>query len=237
MTVTKSVFIGAISIVSIVGCRPSATPSTPPASAQPPQRNATAVSAAAGPVSRPPVTDSPACSMASPEACVAQCEAGQPTACFTAGVGFHQRPAASRDDSAAVQSYRRGCELGEMQSCGNLGLMFEKGWGVQRDIAKASALYAQACKASVAIACRNVGRLSEPSGPLPDPARSAEFYHRALDLALQNCDDGAAEGCAAAGYMYEDGKGTAPDPTRGRELVKRACSLGYSWACKPREKN
>jgi TPR repeat protein len=127
--------------------------------------------------------------------------------------------------------------LGDMRCCGNLGLMLEKGWGTSADIHRAGTMYERACLADVAIACRNNGRISEPDGPLPNATKSANSYARALNLALQSCDRGSAEGCAAAGYMYEDGKGTPSDPERGRELVSRACSLGYSWACKPREKD
>ena len=69
---------------------------------------------------------------------------------------------------------------------------------------------------------------------MPNPEASHLAYAKALNLALRECDSGKAEGCAAAGYMYQDGKGAESDAVRGDELVRKACQMGYSWACKPR---
>jgi TPR repeat protein len=114
--------------------------------------------------------------------------------------------------------------------------MYEKGWGVERDVQRAMALYQQICETGVAIACRNVGRLYEgDAGFPPDPERSAVAYRRTIDLALAACDRGVAEGCASAGYLFEDGKGVPKDEGRGRALTAKACSMGYSWTCNPRE--
>ena len=154
-----------------------------------------------------------------------------------AGQGFHQLPEGQRDEAKAVAAYQRGCDLGKMEACGNLGLQYEKGWGASQDLERAAALYARACDAQIVVACRNLGKINEGESGYPVNAqKSAKAYRRALDLALQQCDQGKAEGCVAAGYMYQDGKGTPVDEARGSELVKKACSMGYSWACKPREK-
>jgi TPR repeat protein len=154
-----------------------------------------------------------------------------------AGQGFHQLPEGRRDDAKAVAAYQRGCELGEPESCGNLGLLYEKGWGTAQDLGRAASLYERACENHVPIACRNLGKLNEgESGHPVNRQRAASAYRRALDLALEQCDQGIGESCATAGYMYQDGKGTSVDESRGAELTKKACSIGYSWACKPREK-
>ncbi len=49
-----------------------------------------------------------------------------------------------------------------------------------------------------------------------------------------DCDASNPEACAVAGYIYEDGKGTKPDAEKGEARVKKACDMGYRWACKPR---
>ncbi|HEX7026651.1 MAG TPA: tetratricopeptide repeat protein [Gammaproteobacteria bacterium] len=120
-----------------------------------------------------------------------------------------------------------------MESCGNLGLMNEKGWGKEKDPGRAIELYEQACRAGVPVHCRNVGRLSEGDSGFPvDPERAGRAYQRALELALEQCEERVAESCAVAGYLYKDGKGTGENMERARMLLRKSCKMGYSWACK-----
>lgn len=166
---------------------------------------------------------SPKCSAQEPEACLPVCDAGDARACFLAGQGFHQLPESRRDDKKAVAAYTRGCDLGKPEACGNLGLQYEEGWGTDRDVGRAAVLYEKACAADVVVACRNVGKLNEGESGYPaNPSRSGAAYERALELALKQCDQGRGEGCVAAGYMFQDGKGTPADPLRGDDLVRAA---------------
>lgn len=224
-------FFGLVSFLACGGTKPSEIPlaASPPTSANDTAEPLPAPQPAA-------LVGAAMCSLREPHACVPACDAGDAEACFLAGQGFHQLPEGQRDDQKAVSAYRRGCDLDKPEACGNLGLQYEKGWGIAQDIAKAAALYEKACAAEVVVACRNVGKLNEGESGYPaDPGKSAAAYQRALTLALALCDHGRAEGCVAAGYMFQDGKGTSVDQARGDELVRKACSMGYSWACKARE--
>ena len=174
------------------------------------------------------------CNIENPEPCFKLCEMSIATGCYTAGLGFQKRPPQTRDDARSLAAYQRGCDLGSMESCGNLGLMFEKGRGTSADPKRARDLYEKVCAAGVPVHCRNVGRLCEgDAGFPPDAQCAADAYARALRIALDQCSAGTAEGCAVAGFMYRDGKGTPVDENSARELLSKACSSGYKWACAP----
>lgn len=160
------------------------------------------------------------------------CNEGNGEACYITGFSYHKYPEI-RDDSKSVSAFTRGCEVGNLESCGNLGLMNEKGWGTEKNLQRAIDLYEHTCSAGVAVHCRNVGRLSEGDSGFPvDLERAETAYQRALELALTQCESKVPESCAVAGHMYKDGKGTEKNPIRARELLKKSCKMGYSWACK-----
>jgi TPR repeat protein len=172
------------------------------------------------------------CNVDSPEACAKLCDRSDPRACYVAGLGYQKGPPDTRDDGRSLALYQRGCDLGSMEACGNLGLMFEKGRGTSADPQRARALYEKVCDAGVPVHCRNVGRLCEGNAGFPsDSACASEAYTRALRIALDQCSAGTAEGCAVAGHLYRDGKGTPPDEDRARTLLSKACAGGYRWAC------
>jgi len=230
----KLELVFAASAVFFCSCGPAKTAETPPAAAPEPVRND---SPGPAPVIAPP-SEAPAqsskCLLRDPATCLPGCDAGDAEACFRAGQGFHQLPEGQRDDAKAAIAYRRGCDLGKPEACGNLGLHLENGWGIDRDVQKAAALYESACAAEIAVQCRNVGKLNEGVSGYPrDPVKSKAAYEHALTLALAQCEQGQSEACVVAGYMYRDGKGTPTDKARAKELVEKACSMGYSWACKP----
>jgi uncharacterized protein len=174
------------------------------------------------------------CNIENPDPCLRLCEMSVANGCYVAGLGFQKRPPETRDDARALNAYERGCDLGSMEACGNLGLMFEKGRGTPPDPKRAQALYEKVCAAGVPVHCRNVGRLCEGDSGFPADSKCAsDAYARALRIALDQCSGGNAEGCAVAGFMYQDGKGTSVDEKQSRELLTKACSSGYRWACTP----
>jgi TPR repeat protein len=162
--------------------------------------------------------------------CTSFCDEGDASACFILGLGFHIE--SPRDDNKSVEAYIRGCKLGSLESCGNLGLMHENGWGTEKNLSLAMELYWQVCAAGIPVHCRNVGRLYEgDAGFTADIRRSNEVYESALKLALTQCESNNASSCAVAGHMYKDGKGVDKNQSLASQLFRRACSLGYSWAC------
>jgi TPR repeat protein len=193
-----------------------------------------------------PVVDSPkpaspsveelkaSCTLENPDPCVQLCDRSVASGCYIAALSFQKRPPETRDDARSLAIYQRGCSLGSMEACGNLGLMFEKGRGTTPDLAHARELYEKVCAAGVPVHCRNVGRLCEGApGIAADADCSARAYARALQLATDQCESGKFEGCAVAGFMYRDGKGTSANETEARTLLSKACNGGYKWACAP----
>ena len=205
--------------------------SQPPSPTEPPPQ-ASAPAPVAAPTSPSIEELRGLCKLDNPDPCVQLCDRSVASGCYIAGLSFQKRPPEKRDDARSLEIYQRGCTLGSMKSCGNLGLMYEKGRGTPPDLSRARELYEKVCDAGIPVHCRNVGRLCEGSpGVAADPDCSTKAYARALQLATDECTSGKFEGCAVAGFMYRDGKGTPVNETEARALLSKACNGGYKWAC------
>lgn len=55
---------------------------------------------------------------------------------------------------------------------------------------------------------------------------------RALRFATRSCTRGHLPGCKTLGWLHENGRGTARDPRRAREIYGRACDAGDPGSCK-----
>jgi TPR repeat protein len=73
----------------------------------------------------------------------------------------------AKDETKAVELFRKACDGGEIPACGNLGVMHMYGLGgLAKDETKAAELYRKACDGGVAKFCGNL-RAVDQSAPTP----------------------------------------------------------------------
>ena len=82
-----------------------------------------------------------------------------------------------KDETAAVDWYRKAANLGNPQGEFRLGWLLHQGRGVPRDTAEAAAWYRKAAEANIAIAQNNLGVLLERGDGVPaDPVEAYKWY-------------------------------------------------------------
>lgn len=78
-------------------------------------------------------------------------------------------------------------------------------------------------------------------GSGPSCARLGEIYERgeralrdlglAVEAYARACERDDAKGCSRLGGLYLTGKGTHPDYVGGVRVIRKACTLGYTFSC------
>jgi TPR repeat protein len=82
-----------------------------------------------------------------------------------------------KDESAALDWYRKAASLGNPQGEFRFGWLLHQGHGAPRDTAAAATWYRKAAEANVAIAQNNLGVLLEKGdGVSPDPVEAYKWY-------------------------------------------------------------
>ncbi|WP_394829202.1 tetratricopeptide repeat protein [Pendulispora albinea] len=130
-----------------------------------------------------------ACACGDEATCVAKCEGGSASDCFTLG-GCYSGLGFARDPAKVATYSARGCELGSASACTNLAKAYASGFGVPRDPARAEQLFAKAakghrtgCDAGVAGDCYMLGYAYEHGEGVPrEPATTARLRQRACTL-------------------------------------------------------
>lgn len=139
---------------------------------------------------------------------------------------------------AARGRYQVGCEEGGFVSCHSLAMLYARGLGVPQDRAAARELLIEQCRAGFDRSCRAEQDLGCEDGDaaacfrrgrrLVEAARVAGVAPTDGRVALQRaCDAEHAGGCHALAQLAE--------PSEQPALLARACELGASEACPPRE--
>jgi TPR repeat protein len=118
----------------------------------------------------------------------------------------------------------RECDAGAGDRCRRLGVTFEFGRGVAKDAKSAIAWYEHACSLGNAVGCESAGRMYEFHVEPKDFEKAAALYKK-------SCDVGWQGGCANYAIMLENGRGTAKDLGKARELYSGACKAGAGLAC------
>lgn len=73
--------------------------------------------------------------------------------------------------------------------------------------------------------CTNLGYMYENGyGVRKGNKLAADYYRR-------GCDGGNGRGCGSLGWIVYHGRGTIPDPTRGKKLLEQGCKMGHEWSC------
>jgi hypothetical protein len=84
---------------------------------------------------------------------------------------------------------------------------------------RAQALFLRGCRLGVASACTNAAAGLDHAGGAPSAACTVPTYQRTCEGAAD------AWGCTMLGAALIDGRGTARDPARARQVLDRACEL------------
>jgi hypothetical protein len=84
---------------------------------------------------------------------------------------------------------------------------------------RAQALFLRGCRLGVASACTNAAAGLDHAGGAPSAACTVPTYQRTCEVAAD------AWGCTMLGAALLEGRGTARDPARARQVLDRACEL------------
>jgi TPR repeat protein len=77
----------------------------------------------------------------------------------------------------------------------------------------------------------NAARPAEQAYEDAQMLNAQQQYDRARPLFQQACDEGHVNACASVGYLYDSGKGGAPDYPKASVAYKRACDGGVVASC------
>jgi len=162
-----------------------------------------------------------ACSPGALDACMPDCEAGNPESCAVLGWHHMHEPQKILD---GYKLSRAACEAGHETACGNAAMALMALDDSDDAGKEILSLYSVGCGRGDSVACVEIGAAFFG---LQDPALSAKaapYFDRACDL-------GSAIGCGDLGLSVHAGKGVALDARRARALFEDACSEGEGRFC------
>ena len=129
-----------------------------------------------------------------------------------------------KDESQAVEWYRKAAEQGYSNAQNNLGNMYLNGKGIEQDYRKAVEWYRKAAEQGNAIAQINLGFMYQNGkGIEQDDRKAVEWYRKAAE-------QGYARAQTNLGLMYYDGKCVEQDYMMAQYWYKKAAEQGYARA-------
>lgn len=186
------------------------------------------------------------------------CNRGHAMSCNNLGVCYQRGTGTKRDLARARETYAKACSMGGRRGCQNQAALLLDGEGGPADIAAGKRFLEKACDLGEAMSCRWLLGMNEGSEALryarkgceledarscsaaalllavEDP-RSAELRERIGNLNAA-CSKDELSNCGALALLYAAGLGVERNPERAQALLKRACALGGTQACKALEK-
>jgi TPR repeat protein len=118
----------------------------------------------------------------------------------------------------------RECDAGAADRCRRVGVSYEFGRGAPKDVKASIAWYERSCDMGNAAGCESAGRMYEYHLEPKDFEKAAALYRKSCEIGWQG-------GCANWAIMLENGRGTAKDLGKARELYAGACKAGAGLAC------
>lgn len=151
------------------------------------------------------------------------CEGASAAACEPAARAVAVGGGARAERDAVVLA-ERGASADDPPSLAYLGELLAR--RVPADAARVLFLRRKACDRGVSSACRQ-------GLEWVDSHEALRTSHRddALALDLKGCELEIGAACQRGGMAYAEGAGLPRDPSRGAELLERACHLGVTDAC------
>lgn len=149
------------------------------------------------------------------------CTGGNLDDCFSLGNAFLK----ARDETGAVNVWRRACDAGHSASCGSFAYALDIGaGGVQQNRAAALRLAKRACDDGEA--CRQLGYIELNS--------KTRHYDDSREIAKplfeKACDNGDGEGCWERGMLFSSPQ-TIETSERAAMWFDRACTLSFMQGC------
>jgi len=136
------------------------------------------------------------------------------------GVTYTHGLGVSKDDTVAVEWYRKAAEQGDASAQNNLGIMYEYGNGVLKDTTIAAGWYTKAAKQGYAPAQCNLGVMYVFGiGVEKDTVIAVEWYTKAAEQSFAPAQNNL-------GIMYQYGVGVEKDETRAFKWFLNAAEQG-----------
>jgi len=119
------------------------------------------------------------------------CDEGNTVGCFNMGFMYMKGiRGAAKDESKALEYFRKACNGGDIDGCLNAGKYFEDGIDVKQDYFTAIEFYTKSCDGGEAYACMILGNFyRDGNGPIERDNTKASAYFKKV------CEDGYTEGC------------------------------------------
>jgi uncharacterized protein len=163
------------------------------------------------------------------------CQPSNLTGCINVGRAYRDAIGVAKDAARSAKIFRDACDRkprkndpdaveSGSRACSLLGDLYLDGNGVEKDIPKGRELLEQGCERGDSFGCFNAATVYAAGGGDANAARAASFFERA-------CKAGDADGCFQLALACEKGKGVSRDPRRAKELLRKACALGFEQAC------
>ena len=121
-----------------------------------------------------------------------------------------------KDDSQAVNWYRKAADAGNASGMGELGTMYQAGHGVEEDAWQAMRWYRKAAEAGDTVAMRNLGELYERGIGIELD------YRQALSWYMKAAEAGDAMSMVDLGRMYAAGRGVEQDSAQAANWYSKA---------------
>ncbi|MDO5395411.1 MAG: PEGA domain-containing protein [Bacteroidales bacterium] len=142
------------------------------------------------------------------------------TAQFYLGRMYEKGYGVAKDDTQAVEWYRKAAQQGNASAQTNLGFMYKNGYGVAKDYAQAVEWYRKAAQQGNANAQNNLGVMYKNGyGVAKDYTQAVEWYRKAAQ-------QGNALAQSNLGFMYKNGYGVAKDINEARRWYEKAAAQG-----------
>ncbi|EGV16450.1 tetratricopeptide repeat protein [Thiocapsa marina] len=150
----------------------------------------------------------------------AKAENGDALGQVALGLAYQNGKGVPRDESQAVQWYRKAAEQGNPVGQYLLGIMYAAGSGVPQDLSKAARLYNESAKQGNTFAKYLLGTMYEAgSGVRQSDGRAALWYAEAAE-------EGSSDAQRLLGIMYGEGRGVEQDDTQAVKWLSKAAEQG-----------
>jgi hypothetical protein len=126
----------------------------------------------------------------------------------------------------------RACQQGKGEACFALAAILVAGKGVPEDLPRAASVAQRGCQLGEARACRMQQQLAKIQDTQKKQDASLAELQKNLAPLLEECEQGMAASCVAAGFYSTFGADEKTGEARMNQYLDKACALDPVLACK-----